>query len=78
LTAPLCAQTPSLPKEQKNGFSFNAIRGTGADPLTTTDAKLELNRENLLTEPASKPGKILAVYSMFYGKCGADTLGRRR
>jgi hypothetical protein len=32
LTAPLCAQTPGLSKEQKNACCFNATKGTGAKP----------------------------------------------
>jgi hypothetical protein len=43
LTAPLCAQTPGLSKEQKNSVYFNATKGTGAEPMTTTNTKLELN-----------------------------------
>jgi len=34
--------------------------------MTTTNTKLELNWENLLTEAVTKPGKILAAYSLFH------------
>jgi hypothetical protein len=34
--------------------------------MTTTNTKLELNWENLLTEAVNKPGKILAAYSLFH------------
>jgi hypothetical protein len=50
----------------KNGCYFNATKGTGAEPMTTTNTKLELNWENLLTEAVTKPGKILAAYSLFH------------
>lgn len=66
LTAPLCAQRPGLSKEQENGCYFNATKGTGAEPVTTTNTKLGLNWENLLTEAVTKPGKILVVYSLFH------------
>jgi len=34
--------------------------------MTTTNTKLQLNWENLLTEAVTKPGKILAAYSLFH------------
>ena len=34
--------------------------------MTTTNTKLELNWENLLTEAVNKPRKILAAYSLFH------------
>ena len=34
--------------------------------MTTSNAKLELNWANLLTEAVTKPGKILAAYSLFH------------
>jgi hypothetical protein len=34
--------------------------------MPTTNTKLELNWENLLTEALTKPGKILAAYSLFH------------
>jgi hypothetical protein len=66
LTAPLCAQTPGLPKELENGCYFNATKGTGVEPMTTTNTKLELNWQNVLTEAVTKPRKILAALSLFH------------
>jgi hypothetical protein len=74
LTAALCAQTPCLSKEQKNGCYFNATKRTGAEPMTTTNTKLELNWENLLTEAVTKPGKILAAYSLFHNYSLANAM----
>ena len=34
--------------------------------MPTINTKLELNWENLLTEAVTKPGKILAAYSLFH------------
>jgi N-terminal domain of anti-restriction factor ArdC len=34
--------------------------------MPTTNTKLELNWENLLTETVTKPGKILAAYSLLH------------
>ena len=42
--------------------------------MTTTNTKLELNWENLLTEAVTKPGKILAAYSLFHNYSLANAM----
>ena len=42
--------------------------------MTTTNTKLELNWEHLLTEAVTKPGKILAAYSLFHNYSLANAL----